>query len=118
MSRLTDTSFDGDVPIADINMSNAEFSVEDEPMMAAKKLQGSFDDVAGQQADTSLKVFLRVRPPPHTTQTTIKCVSDTEIHTTAPEVSNRAKYTKTEERQYVSIALQCLTTSLLCSSLH
>ncbi|CAM9397998.1 unnamed protein product, partial [Ectocarpus fasciculatus] len=48
-----------------------------------------------------LKVFLRVRPSTAQNETTIQCVSDTEIITTAPEVSNRAKYTKTEERQYV-----------------
>jgi hypothetical protein len=113
MSSLVDSSFDGDAPIVDMNSISADFPEEDtdEPVLAAKKLQGSFDEAAApasgsSSSSSSLKVFPRGRPPPHTTQSTIKCVSDTEIHTTAPDVSNRAKYTNTEERQYVSIIVQ------------
>lgn len=101
---MADNSFEGDT-YADVNTIITEFPGEaddSEPMLAAKKLQGHFDDVAGTTESSTLKVFLRVRPSTAQNETTIQCVSDTEIITTAPEVSNRAKYTKTEERQYVS----------------
>lgn len=103
MMKAVDNSFDGDEP-ADLNSIIAEFPHADDEASelnaAAKKLQDTFDDVA-RYSDSSLKVFLRVRPSSSVAESTIKVVSDTEMITTAPEVSNRAKYTKTEERQYV-----------------
>ena len=104
-SNIADNSFEGDA-YADVNSIITEFpsGLDDnsEPI-PAKKLQGCFDDVATTAgAESCLKVYLRVRPSTVNNESTIECVSDNQINTTAPEVSNRAKYTKTEERQYVS----------------
>ena len=101
---LIDSSFEGE-SYADVNSIIADFpaSIDDgsDIMFAAKKLQESFDDVAG-RPESSLKVFLRVRPTTCAlNETTVTCLSDTEIRTNAPDISNRAKYTKMEERHYV-----------------
>lgn len=101
-----DDSFEGD-SYTDVNTLITEYPTEDadDVPFAAKKLQSHFDDVASVgSAESSLKVYLRVRPTTCTqNDSTIQCISDTEILTIAPDVSNRAKYTKTEERHYVRI---------------
>ena len=49
----------------------------------------------------SMKVFLRVRPiNSNKDATTVNRFTDTGLVTVAPSTSNRAKYTKTEERHY------------------
>jgi hypothetical protein len=99
-SNLLETSFEGET--CDVNDVLAEFphgSDASEGPIQAKKLQGSFDDVARSES-SCLKVYLRVRPPSSDSQSTVAVVSETDIMTTAPENSNRAKFTRTEERQY------------------
>lgn len=100
MDPCMDTSFDGET--CDFSELPAIAGVSDGPRMAPvpKKLIDSFEDAA--KVESSLKVFLRVRPSSHTnSETTVRVVSDTEIVTVAPEASKRAQYTRTEERQYV-----------------
>ena len=70
-----------------------------------KKLSEVFDAcLAAKTADdTSMKVYLRVRPSSAGKGTsTIEVESDTSIVTAAPESSKRAQYTKLERRHYVS----------------
>lgn len=97
-SSPLDSSCDGE-EIADLTSVIGEFrNNDDEPgKIPVKKLQPSFDNIA---KDEHLKVYLRVRPVIGLTESSIRVVSDTSITTIAPESSNRAKYTKTEERDY------------------
>ena len=48
----------------------------------------------------SMRVYVRVRPTDDVIDNTIKEITSTMLITTAPDSSNRAKYTKTEQRQY------------------
>jgi hypothetical protein len=64
-----------------------------------KKLGDVFETCA--KTESSMKVFLRVRPGSSKTEcSTITVESDTAITTSAPDKSKRAQYTKIEERMY------------------
>jgi hypothetical protein len=63
-----------------------------------KKLGDVFETCA--KSESSMKVFLRVRPKSSKMENTISVDSETTIRTNAPEKSKRAQYTKTEERVY------------------
>ena len=104
-----DISFDkNDDPadhIAELNNIVVDFPVLDDDnsvsSIPVKKLEGSFDNIAKNESLVSqLRVYLRVRPISEKLDSTISLESETTIITTAPEISNRAKYTKMEERTY------------------
>ena len=91
-----------------------------------KRLEGAFDDIADEpeenidgivsqnceeatvvtdSSDTvqkkTMRVFLRVRPlVKESESSTVRAFTDTTFTTVAPTTSNRAKYTKTEQRSY------------------
>lgn len=105
--NAADISFENDHDdIAEVNSIIADFpgDLEDDQTLSSipvKKLEGSFDNIAKNDNIVSqLRVFLRVRPISERLDNTITVDSDTSILTTAPVISNRAKYTKTEERSY------------------
>jgi hypothetical protein len=97
-AKMIDISFDDQ----DDNMLiNDLTGIDDDSIsvpVPVKKLQDSFDNAA--KVDTHLKVYLRIRPISEKLESTIKVDSLTSIITSAPETSNRAKYTKLEERHY------------------
>jgi hypothetical protein len=97
-----DTSFDQNEELSQVIIAfppeEDEVSVSSNPV---KKLEGSFDTIAKIEGTVSqLRVFLRVRPISERQESTISVDTETSIVTSAPEISNRAKYTKTEERSY------------------
>jgi Kinesin motor domain len=101
-----DISFDSQDDIADVNSIIADFPIDGDDdatvsSIPVKKLEGSFDTIAKNDTVVSqLRVFLRVRPISGNLESTITVHSDVSIVTTAPEISNRAKHTKMEERSY------------------
>lgn len=100
MSEFMDSSFDKDDIVEDCREENGVVSdFPDDGPIPVKKLQEQFDSLVKTE-DTSFKVYLRVRPVSENTEITAKVVSDTVIVTNAPTTSNRAKYTKLEERYY------------------
>lgn len=91
--------------VTDVNSIIGDYSAEEEDASLAsipvKKLEGSFDTIAKNESVVSqLRVFLRVRPISEKLGNTMSVDSDTSITTSAPQISNRAKYTKMEERTY------------------
>lgn len=98
-------SFSDEESLADMNavMVDVSFMQECNPI---KKLSDTFEGCV--KDDSSLKVFLRVRPVPNKQETTITVDSDNTIVTHAPDSSKRAAYTKLETRHYVSAAILSL----------
>eukprot|EP00602_Paraphysomonas_sp_CaronLab_P003674 CAMPEP_0185032250 /NCGR_PEP_ID=MMETSP1103-20130426/20198_1 /TAXON_ID=36769 /ORGANISM="Paraphysomonas bandaiensis, Strain Caron Lab Isolate" /LENGTH=697 /DNA_ID=CAMNT_0027568079 /DNA_START=1 /DNA_END=2094 /DNA_ORIENTATION=+ len=100
--KMTRASMDEE-NIADLTSIIAEFPEgDDDPKrLPIKKLQMTFDDMAkGNKDDGCMKVYIRVRPIAAKIESTVRVASDTRIVTSAPEVSRRAQYTRTEERHY------------------
>ena len=106
-----DISFDGhaeDMPDVNSVISASEDGVEnDSTGIPIKKLENAFETIAKTESNatadgkaSSLRVFLRVRPISSKHENTITVDSETSIISTAPVISNRAKYTKLEERCY------------------
>ena len=110
MSTSVDISFDEANEDADVTSIIAEFppdDVDDSTVSSVpiKKLENAFENIAkcestGNSTVSQLRVFLRVRPISAKLENTIVVDSETSIISTAPMISNRAKYTKTEERSY------------------
>ena len=102
MSDTLDSSCDGD-EIADLTSVIAEFPEGDDnpDKIPIRKLLDTFENIA--KTDQSLKVYLRVRPVLDGVENTIKIINDNTILTNAPDSSNRARFTKLEERLYVTI---------------
>ena len=87
------------------NQNEGDENIGETSKFPIKKLSEVFDAcLAAKTADdTSMKVYLRVRPSSAGKGTsTIEVESDTSIVTSAPESSKRAQYTKLERRHYVS----------------
>ena len=85
--------------LIDVDLLDTVYPDENQPV-PIRKLQDTFDSLAKPE-EYSLKVFLRVRPVPENIDITARVLSETTIVTNAPSISNRAKTTKQEERQYV-----------------
>mmetsp|Transcript_6235 Transcript_6235/g.10364 ORF Transcript_6235/g.10364 Transcript_6235/m.10364 type:complete len:831 (+) Transcript_6235:49-2541(+) len=96
-----DNSFDEGESI-DLASVVAEFpNGDDHPgdRIPVRKLSSVFDGLVKPE-DSSMKVYLRIRPIKGKSEETISVDSDTTITTNAPEQSKRAQYTKTESRHY------------------
>jgi kinesin family protein 22 len=89
-SEMDLTSVIGEFPFGDDNPGK---------QIPIKKLSDEFDGCV--KSDEYMKVFLRVRPIKTSLESTIVVDTDTSITTTAPDVSRRAQYTKTETRNYI-----------------
>ena len=109
MSIAADISFDGqeeDMPDVNTVISGSEIDDHDSSI-PIKRLENAFETIAKTEPNStadgktnSLRVFLRVRPISTKLENTISIESDTSIVSSAPVISNRAKYTKLEERCY------------------
>lgn len=112
MATMSDEIIDGDMDNSfdqgsvDVNEVIAEFDGDEGVKIPVKKLSGAFESCLPAQPpaeDSSMRVFLRVRPMKSSSdESTITIRSENTIVTNAPESSRRAQYTKTEERHYVS----------------
>lgn len=109
MSTSADISFDGqeeDMPDVNTVISGTEYDDSDSSV-PIKRLENAFETIAKTEPNStadgktsSLRVFLRIRPISMKLENTISIESDTSIVSSAPVISNRAKYTKLEERCY------------------
>jgi hypothetical protein len=109
----------GDYQDMDMDIEDPESQEDngDQHAIPVKKLDDMFDDVdvevvqptekrkklsedTNKSGKESLKVYLRVRPMIGSDMSTIKESGANSIVTVAPVSSNRAKYTRVEERQY------------------
>eukprot|EP01031_Cornospumella_fuschlensis_P026756 gene26756-32331_t len=92
-------SFSDEESLADMNAVMVDISYMQDDCNPIKKLSDTFEGCV--KDDSSLKVYLRVRPVPNKQETTITVDSDTTIVTHAPDNSKRAAYTKLETRHYM-----------------
>ena len=99
-------SFSDEESLADMNAVMVDISYMQDDCNPIKKLSDTFEGCV--KDDSSLKVYLRVRPVPNKQETTITVDSDTTIVTHAPDNSKRAAYTKLETRHYVRVILYIL----------